>query len=176
MRMAQFRHGPGGSSARLCRPLNRRPRIFSRMSSHFTRSMPATWRNMQKLLTEGTKVQITKFGHDSIKVYPTHRTAAAPQYVYDNTAKNVTTATFDPRGGRFGFTGAYGGVPFPIIDTSDAQVAGAQLIWNHLTAWVGYSDITMFTPGCCRDRRQSDPCRRYVWPARFIRITIRTAH
>lgn len=100
----------------------------------------------QKLLTEGTKVQMTKFGL-SIKVYPTHRTAAAPQYVYDNTAKNVTTATFDPRGGQFGFTGAYGGVPFPIIDTSDAQVAGAQLIWNHLTAWVGYSDITMFTPG-----------------------------
>ncbi len=98
------------------------------------------------LLTEGTKFQITKFGLE-LHVYPTHRTAAAPQYVYDNTAKNVTTATLDPRGGRFGFTGAYGGIPFPIIDTTDPLVAGAQLIWNHLTGWGGYTTLTQFNPG-----------------------------
>ena len=98
------------------------------------------------LLSEGVKAQITKFGL-SLKVYPTHRTAAAPQYVYDNTAKNVVNAKFDPRGGRLGFTGAYGGIPFPLIDTSDPLTAGSQLIWNHLTAWVGYSEVTMFAPG-----------------------------
>jgi hypothetical protein len=98
------------------------------------------------LLSEGTKAQIQNFGI-SLDVYPTHRTAAAPQYVYDNAAKNVTRAVLDPRGGRFGFTGAVGGPPFPIIDTSDPLVGGAQLIWNHLTAWVGYSDLTMFAPG-----------------------------
>ena len=98
------------------------------------------------LLTEGTKAQITKFGL-SLNVYPTHRTAAAAQYMYDNTAKNVTRAKFDPRGGRFGFTGAVGGVAFPIIDTSDPLVGGAQVIWNHLTAWWGYYGQTMFTPG-----------------------------
>ena len=98
------------------------------------------------LLSEGTKAQIQKFGL-TLKVYPTHRTAAAPQYVYDNTAKNVTNAKLDPRGGRLGFTGAYGGIPFPIIDTSDPLTAGSQLIWNHLTAWLGYSEVTMFAPG-----------------------------
>ncbi len=100
----------------------------------------------QHLLSEGLQLQMTKFGV-KIKVYPTHRTAAAPQYVYDNTAKNAVNAQLDPRGGRFGFTGAYGGIPFPIVDTSDPLVGGAQLIWNHLTSWGGYSTMTLFNPG-----------------------------
>ena len=99
------------------------------------------------LLAESTKVQIQKFGM-SLPVYKTHRTAAAPQYVYDNTAKNAVRAKLDPGGGRLGFTNAYGGVPFPIIDTSDPLVGGAQLIWNHLTSWTDYSDISTLTPGC----------------------------
>ncbi len=98
------------------------------------------------LLTEGTKFQITNFGL-TLKVYKTHRTAAHPQYVYDNTAKNVTRAKLDPNGGRFGFTGAVGGPPFPIINTNDPLVGGAQLIWNHLTAWLGYSTVSSFAPG-----------------------------
>jgi hypothetical protein len=98
----------------------------------------------QTLLTPGTQALITKRGN-WIKLYPTHRTAAAPQYVYDNTARNLVTAKLDPRGGRLGFTGAYGGVPFPIIDTSDPLTGGAQLIWNHLTTWNGYSDYTTFS-------------------------------
>jgi hypothetical protein len=98
------------------------------------------------MLSPATQYQITKFGL-SLKVYPTHRTAALPQYVYDNAAKNVTRAKLDPRGGRLGFTGAYGGPPFPIIDTSDPLAGGAQLIWNHLTSWIGYSSHTLFNPG-----------------------------
>ena len=100
----------------------------------------------QALLTAGTQAQIRDFGL-TLKVFPTHRTAAMPQYVYDNTAKNLTTAQLDPRGGRLGFTGAYGGVPFPVIDTANPLAGGAQLIWNHLTAWVGYSALSLFTPG-----------------------------
>ena len=98
-----------------------------------------------KLLTPGTQQMITQFGF-SLKVFTTHRTAAAPQYVYDNTAQNVTRAKLDPAGGRLGFTGAYGGVPFPIIDTSDPLIGGAQLIWNHLTAWNDASYNTTFVP------------------------------
>jgi hypothetical protein len=98
------------------------------------------------LLSEGTKAQMTQYGL-RIKVYPTHRTAACPQYVYDNAAKNVTRAMMDPRGGRFGFTGAVGGPPFPIINTSDPLVGGAQLIWNHLTGWYDYSDYSKCSPG-----------------------------
>ena len=99
------------------------------------------------MLSEGTKFQITNYGY-SLKVFQTHRTAAAPQYVYDNTAKNVTRAQLDPRGGRFGFTGAVGGPPFPIIDTSDPLVAGSQIIWNKLTAWYTYADYSLANPGC----------------------------
>jgi hypothetical protein len=101
-----------------------------------------------ELLTEGTKFQITNFGF-KLKVFQTHRTSAAPQYVYDNTAKNVTRAVLDPRGGRFGFTGAVGGPPFPIIDTADPLVGGAQVIWNKLTAWYTYSDYSLANPGVC---------------------------
>jgi hypothetical protein len=98
------------------------------------------------ILSEGTKAQIQNYGL-TMKVYKTHRTAACPQYVYDNAAKNVSRARFDPRGGRFGFTGAVGGPPFPIINTAEPAVGGVQLIWNHLTAWTGYNDVTLFTPG-----------------------------
>jgi hypothetical protein len=97
------------------------------------------------LLTPGVQEMITNQGF-SIQVFPTHRTASAPQYVYDNIAKNVTRAQFSPRGGRFGFTGGYGGVPFPIVNTSDASIAGTQLIWNHLTGWQGFC-LYGFTPG-----------------------------
>jgi hypothetical protein len=97
------------------------------------------------LLSDGVQEMITKFGY-SIKVYPTHRTAAAQQYVYDNAAKNVTRSQFSSKGGRFGFTGAYGGPPFPIIDTANPDVGGPQLIWNHLTAWAGFC-ATRFSPG-----------------------------
>jgi len=98
------------------------------------------------VLSQGTQLLITKYGF-SLKVYPTHRTAAAPQYVYDNTAANVTRATLNPAGGRLGFVGAFGGIPFPIVNTADPLVGGAQLIWNHLLAWGSYSDFTKFTPG-----------------------------
>lgn len=92
----------------------------------------------EKLLTPGTRAMMRKFGF-SVKIYQTHRTAAAPQYVYDNTSQNVTRARLDTAGGQMGITGAYGGVPFPIIDPADRSAAGAQLIWNHLTSWCGFA-------------------------------------
>jgi hypothetical protein len=91
-------------------------------------------------LSEGVQVMMTKYGYN-IKVYPTHRTAACPQYVYDNIARNYTTAKLNPGGGRLGFTGAYGGVPFPVPDVSDPFAAGAQIIWNHICAWRGYQSV-----------------------------------
>ncbi len=89
-------------------------------------------------LSEGTMAMMKKYGF-SIKVYPTHRTACAPQWVYDNIALNVTRAQPSSKGITWGFTNAYGGVPFPIPDTSDPYMAGAQIIWNHNARWWGYS-------------------------------------
>jgi hypothetical protein len=90
-------------------------------------------------LADGVVALITKVGF-SVKVYPTHRSQAAPQSVYDNTAKNVTRCTFiDPNTPQDGFTGGFGGVPFPIPDTSNPPLAGAQIIYNHLNRWAGFA-------------------------------------
>jgi hypothetical protein len=88
------------------------------------------------LLSEGAKSLIQTSGM-SINVYPTRRTACAPQWVYDNAAANIATAKLNPAGGRLGFSGAFGGAPFPIPDTSDPDTAGGQIFWNGFLAWQG---------------------------------------
>lgn len=90
----------------------------------------------ENLLSDGVRELITKSGF-SVKVYRTRRTASYPDFVLNNIALNVNRAKLDPEGGRLGFTGGFGGIPFPILDKSDPYKAGAQLIWNHLTRWTG---------------------------------------
>ena len=63
-------------------------------------------------LTDGTKGLLQKYPDFRMDIYPTHRSAAAPQWYYDNTFKNATSAKLTGDGYRF--EGAYGGVPFPI--------------------------------------------------------------
>jgi hypothetical protein len=79
-------------------------------------------------LTEGVKALFKKYPDTyKIHVYQTRRTAAAPQWVYDNTFKNATRAKLNgdiPEG-------AYGGIPFPI------PKSGAEAIWNHQLSWQG---------------------------------------
>jgi hypothetical protein len=78
-------------------------------------------------LTDGVKGLMQKYPNFRIDVYPTHRSAAAPQWLYDNTFKNATHAKLT--GDGYTFEGAYGGVPFPI--TSNPK----EMILNHLTSW-----------------------------------------
>ena len=80
-------------------------------------------------LTDGTRALMKKYPKFRIDVYPTHRTAAAPQWVYDNTFKNATRAHLVDRG--HGTEGAYGGIPFPI--PKDAY----EIFQNHRLAWLG---------------------------------------
>ncbi|MCC6075112.1 DUF1329 domain-containing protein [Pseudomonas sp. GCM10022188] len=81
-------------------------------------------------LSEGLKAMLKKYPDTfKVNVYPTHRTAAAPQWVYDNTFKNATTAKID----GIKLEGAYGGIPFPIPQS------GAEIMWNHLLRWRGAS-------------------------------------
>lgn len=76
-------------------------------------------------LSEGTKALFAKYPDSfRIDVYPTHRTAVAPQYVYDNTMKNATNCKTKADGNSV--EGCYGGIPFPI------PKAGAEAIWNYL--------------------------------------------
>lgn len=90
------------------------------------------------MLCDGQKIMLSRFGKRGYRmdVYPSHRTACAPQWMYDNTAKNVTRARPAVSGIEHGIQGALGGVPFPIL-SDDKALAGAQAIWNHLLRWQG---------------------------------------
>jgi hypothetical protein len=83
------------------------------------------------VLTDGVKALLKKYPDFKLAVYPTHRSAAAPQWVYDNTFKNATRAKLSDDG--FGVEGAYGGIPFPIPKN------GNEVMWNHRLAWQGES-------------------------------------
>ena len=79
-------------------------------------------------LSDGVKALLKKYPESfRLDVYPTRRTAVAPQWVYDNTAKNALRAKLDGHK----LVGAYGGIPFPI------PKSGLEAIWNHKLGWRG---------------------------------------
>ncbi len=80
-------------------------------------------------LSEGDKLLLQKYPSYRIDVYPTHRTAAAPQWIYDATYKNALNAKLSNNG--LTLEGAYGGKPFPIAKT------GIEHVWNHILQWGG---------------------------------------
>ncbi|AQZ33493.1 hypothetical protein BHQ29_09505 [Pseudomonas sp. LPH1] len=80
-------------------------------------------------LAEGTKSLLSKYPDYRLDVYPTHRSAAAPQWVYDNTFANATRAQLDVATEKV--SGAYGGIPFPIPQN------GAEVLWNYRLSWQG---------------------------------------
>jgi hypothetical protein len=81
-------------------------------------------------LTDGTRAMLKKYPESyRVDVYKTHRTAAAPQWVYDNSFKNASRASMQGDVVQ----GAYGGVPFPV------PKAGIEVMWNHLLRWRGTS-------------------------------------
>ncbi|ROH86541.1 DUF1329 domain-containing protein [Stagnimonas aquatica] len=81
-------------------------------------------------LTDGQKALFAKFG-DSYKmnVYPTRRTAAFPDFVYEATYKNALNAEL-ANGGE-SLNGAVMGIPFPI------PKSGNEPIWNHKLRYRG---------------------------------------
>lgn len=62
-------------------------------------------------------------------VYQTRRSGSAPQWVYDSSVKNATTAKLLDGGN--GFADAYGGIPFPIPQN------GVEAVWNHIARYRG---------------------------------------
>lgn len=96
--------------------------------------------NYADKLTEGTKALLKKYPDSyRVDVYPTRRTAAAPQYVYDNTYKNATHASVTVGAAGPMPAGAYAGVPFPI------PKSGAEVMLNHNLRWQGESWYLEFT-------------------------------
>ncbi|GGY31775.1 hypothetical protein GCM10011297_00640 [Bacterioplanes sanyensis] len=81
-------------------------------------------------LTEGQQAMFRKYPDTfRMPIYKTRRTAAAPEWVYENTYKNAIRAELGGDGNALLY--AYGGIPFPIAKT------GLEAIWNHVTRWRG---------------------------------------
>ncbi|TBW48320.1 DUF1329 domain-containing protein [Marinobacter halodurans] len=76
-------------------------------------------------LSPGVQAMLKKYPDKfHLEVYPTHRTAAAPDWVYKNTFKNATNCKLGDKG--LTLSGCYGGIPFPVPQN------GSELIWNTL--------------------------------------------
>ena len=75
-------------------------------------------------LPDSVQYMLKKYPTFRIDVYPTHRTASAPEEVYQETLANATKATSDPAGD--GFDGARGGYPFAIPKN------GYEVMWNFI--------------------------------------------
>lgn len=96
-----------------------------------------TAENMEKYadkLSDGSKALLKKYKTFRIDVYPTRRTAVAPQWFYDKTFKNATTTELLAGGMAIDEAGA-GGVPFPIPKNAD------EVRWNSEVRWRGESII-----------------------------------
>ncbi len=76
-------------------------------------------------LTEGHKALLKTYKDTYfMNVYPSHRTAAYPQRIYEATKSVATTANLSTGGN--GVTGAVIGIPFPI------PKQGVEIFWNHV--------------------------------------------
>lgn len=81
-------------------------------------------------LSEGQKSLLQTYPDTyRLDIYPTYRSHAAPEWVYDNIFENATRAETSDDGASI--SGAFGGVPFPIPQN------GAQVMWNHLVRYQG---------------------------------------
>jgi hypothetical protein len=82
-------------------------------------------------LPEGALALFRAFPDYHMRIFPTHRTAIAPDWVYRNIRLNATRAHAADAGIAYGVAGAAGGIPFPIPQD------GAAIVWNHLLAFWG---------------------------------------
>jgi len=80
-------------------------------------------------LSEGHKAMLKTYATFKMNVYPSRRSASAPQRVYDATSRNIGRAKLVNNGN--GVDGAVGGPPFP------TPKSGPEVIWNHLLRYRG---------------------------------------
>ncbi|MBC9252607.1 outer membrane lipoprotein-sorting protein [Pseudomonas alcaligenes] len=88
------------------------------------------------VLAPGFQKLLEKHPGYFLRVYPTHRSAAAPQRIYDATRYNATNAGLISGGN--GIEGTAAGIPFPIPQS------GQEAIWNHIARYRG-DQIRMIT-------------------------------
>jgi hypothetical protein len=80
-------------------------------------------------LTAGHKAMLKTYPSFFMNIYPTHRSAASPQRIYDATRKVAATAELVNNGD--GVKGTVNGIPFPV------PKSGIEVIWNHLLRFRG---------------------------------------
>lgn len=88
------------------------------------------WREYAAFLTPGLQALLRQ--HPSLitlNIYPTRRTAAAPEAVYDAAYRNAVRVDSEPATGAPLYARA--AIPFPL------PMNGQQVIWNHLARWQG---------------------------------------
>lgn len=92
----------------------------------------ANYKEYADKLSDGQKAMFEKYPDTyRMPVYPTRRSSAYPQEIYDVTKKNATDTSL-VEGGN-GLNNYVDGVPFPIPAT------GVEAIWNHIVRYRGGS-------------------------------------
>ncbi len=90
---------------------------------------PDNLREHQALLPDGLQQLLRNNRDYFIQVFPTRRSAAVPQRIYDATRINAETTELISRGN--GVQGATTGIPFPLPQS------GLEVIWNHIMRYRG---------------------------------------
>ena len=116
---------------------------------------PANAAQYADQLPEGAKALFAKYPDFRMDIYPTRRSAAAPQSVYDNVFLNATRARAAPAGIAYGIENAAGGIPFPI------PKSGHEVVWNHLLAYWGPARETRLSTYVVSAAGQIDLTSRY---------------
>jgi hypothetical protein len=80
-------------------------------------------------LTVGHMEMLKVYDTFKMNIYPTHRSAASPQRIYDATKRSAATAELV--NGGDGVTKTVNGIPFPIPES------GIEVLWNHLLRYRG---------------------------------------
>jgi hypothetical protein len=80
-------------------------------------------------LTVGQIALFIQYSDFNMPIYPSHRTAMAPDWVYKNTYDNALTATLNSI--ETGVENAKGGIPFPVPQSA------LEIYFNHVSRWRG---------------------------------------
>jgi hypothetical protein len=81
-------------------------------------------------LTPGQRAMLEKYPDFKLHVYPSRRSAAYPESIYNATRANAVQVSLTPEGN--GLAGGYQtGVPFPIPQSA------REVLWNHITRYRG---------------------------------------
>jgi hypothetical protein len=92
---------------------------------------PSNVGQYESKLTAGSVSLLKAYADYKLIVYPTRRSANAPQRIYDAAKANAITGTLANNGNSF--ENALTGIPFPL------PTSGLEVMWNHLARYRGVS-------------------------------------